>query len=483
MATISLDLDVLGIELSTNPNYTCGMLGPETKAFDSLGGRRSPQLCDIYSLGQTTSMSNHNSKTTLSELISPISSVLNSNPYARKSDGLNDHNWTIMGIKRVLSENTSGRSFLQGVVTNGDAPIWTGHYFNTLKSERRLANLEWTNQQLVNSDTAWIDCEDPISEHCPELDDFVIHMGDGHHHKAPVHEKKVAGKVYSTQHFYAKNIRNGMMWPIALAEYGYGRKKEHDMRALKRQTIEVLRAGASKGKKSLWLWDSACMCFPKWHEWKMRGIYFLTVEKELNEFININALDFDQEDTINEGVLKDQQVESGSKNILLRRVTYRCPDGKRYVFITNLHRNIRPGVIAFLYRSRWEIEKIYNTFKHKLNEQRAWAVSEVAKCMQANFICLTHNLALIMNRKVEREAPKPELSPNNEARMKREKRLNSAIAKNKKRGRAFPKLLLTASRITEMPKKFILWLRETIKIGCPWSDSIHRLEVLCVRRY
>jgi IS4 transposase len=89
------------------------------------------------------------------------------------------------------------------------------------------------------------------------------------------------------------------------------------------------------------------------------------------------------------------------------------------VFITNLSVNIRPGAIAFLYKCRWNIEKTYNTFKHKLGEQRAWAVTPVAKMAQENFICLAYNLSLFLNRRFVREAPEPKLSPNHIARKKR----------------------------------------------------------------
>ena len=33
------------------------------------------------------------------------------------------------------------------------------------------------------------------------------------------------------------------------------RKKEHEMRALKRQTADTLRQGAAKGRKVLYIWD------------------------------------------------------------------------------------------------------------------------------------------------------------------------------------------------------------------------------------
>ena len=39
------------------------------------------------------------------------------------------------------------------------------------------------------------------------------------------------------------------------------RNKEHEMRALKRQTADTLRQGAAKGRKVLYIWDRAGIDF------------------------------------------------------------------------------------------------------------------------------------------------------------------------------------------------------------------------------
>ena len=54
------------------------------------------------------------------------------------------------------------------------------------------------------------------------------------------------------------------------------------------------------------------------------------------------------------GVLKDERVKSSS-NVVLRRVTYKdSVTGKEYCFITN-ELTLPPGVIALLYKLRWDI--------------------------------------------------------------------------------------------------------------------------------
>jgi hypothetical protein len=46
------------------------------------------------------------------------------------------------------------------------------------------------------------------------------------------------------------------------------REKEHEMLALKCQTVETLRQGAAKGRKVHHVWDLAGMDFCQWHQWK-----------------------------------------------------------------------------------------------------------------------------------------------------------------------------------------------------------------------
>jgi hypothetical protein len=41
-----------------------------------------------------------------------------------------------------------------------------------------------------------------------------------------------------------------------------------------------------------------------------------------------------------------------------------------------------------------KIEETFHTFKQAMREKKAWAKSPVARQMQANFICLCHNLSI-----------------------------------------------------------------------------------------
>ena len=84
-----------------------------------------------------------------------------------------------------------------------------------------------------------------------------------------------------------------------------------------------------------------------------------------------------------------------------RRIVYCDPLTKeRFVFITT-DPALRPGVIALLYFLRWKIEKVYDVYKNKLHQQKAWANGSVASHTQAHLIALTHNLLTLLLSSLE----------------------------------------------------------------------------------
>jgi IS4 transposase len=144
------------------------------------------------------------------------------------------------------------------------------------------------------------------------------------------------------------------------------RKKEHDMRALKRQDILTLRQGAAKGRKVLYIWDRAGIDFRQWFKWKESGIYFLSREKENMKLETVGIHSFNRADPINQGVVSDEMVAT-SMGVAVRRVIYKDPEtGITYIYLTNLPPSIPAGIIALLYKCRWDVEKVFDEFKTSL---------------------------------------------------------------------------------------------------------------------
>ena len=139
----------------------------------------------------------------------------------------------------------------------------------------------------------------------------------------------------------------------------------------------------------------------------------------------------------------------------MRRVRYRCVlRGEEFSFLTS-ECTLPPGVIAHLYRLRWEIEKTFDELKNKLGETKAWASSANAKTMQAHFLCLAHNLMILCEAQLERAH-----GVRNEAELaRRAQRLEKEAQRLAGENRTLPMLVRALQRLTVRSVKFIRWLR------------------------
>ena len=227
------------------------------------------------------------------------------------------------------------------------------------------------------------------------------------------------------------------------------------MHALKRQQLEHLRRGAAKGRKVLYAYDAASIDFGQWHRWKHTGgIYFVSVLKENMRPEVIGENPFERADPLNAGVVADQLVAT-SQHVMVRRVTFRDPaTDTTYVFLTN-ELTLAPGLIAFLYRRRWDIEKTFDEFKNKLGELRAWASTETAKTMQAHLLCLAYNLIKIFESGLARDH-----QITNHAEVRRsQRRLAQDQAAAAAAGTILPTPVVAWSRLTQTSVKLYRWLR------------------------
>jgi hypothetical protein len=243
------------------------------------------------------------------------------------------------------------------------------------------------------------------------------------------------------------------------------RKKEHEMRALKRQSAETLRQGAAKGRKVLYVWDRAGIDFRQWFDWKHgSGIYFLSREKDNMNPDVVGNHPFDAHDPVNHGVLADEIVATYC-GVSVRRVRYQDPDtGIIYHYLTTLPASIPPGVVALLYKARWDVEKVFDEFKNKLAETKAWASSANAKTVQARMLCLTHNLMTLME-----ETIRTRCGVSNQAEFKRrgQRQAGKPTAPSSAR--------IAVQRLTQRTVKFIRWLKNHLDLQRDWHAAIAHL--------
>lgn len=132
-----------------------------------------------------------------------------------------------------------------------------------------------------------------------------------------------------------------------------------------------------------------------WTEQKrLRQALIITREKEGMKPTVIARHAFDPLDPVNRGVEADEMA--GYTYAYLRRIVYCDPaSGERFVFLTT-ETELRPGLIALLYLLRWKIEKVFDVFKNKFHQQKAWAIGMVAAHTQAHLTALTHNLLTLL---------------------------------------------------------------------------------------
>ena len=200
------------------------------------------------------------------EFFKPLWRFLDPSRFRRNCPALPSELWLEAGIRRCLSLFQSGRDFLQDFADRHEIEILRTTFFESLKSERRLALLsEILAQSQVQMRRS---LPDPFAAFkC--LKDFDLYAGDGHSIAAASHDKAEARKTpaqdktlgraaaftatkYATGHLYTLDLRSHSMTHLTVSDQAE-RNKEHDMRALKRQDIQALRQGAAKGRKVLYI--------------------------------------------------------------------------------------------------------------------------------------------------------------------------------------------------------------------------------------
>jgi len=397
----------------------------------------------------------------------PLLDLLATCTHRRHCPDLSDSDWLRLGVQRCLQPQTSGRGFLQtlAALTAPCCPE-NSHFFESLKSQRRLALCAEINARLCTHARTVL--PDALAAF-PALAGFDVHAGDGHFHAHATHDPVDSkGDHHAVGHLYSRNLRTGCLSHLTVNDQ-QARKKEHDMRALKRMDIVALRQGAPKGRKVLYIWDRAGIDFVQWHKWKQgSGIYMLSRTKANLKLLPCGNLTFDGSNEINAGVLRDELVGTATSGLMVRRITFHdVVAGRDFEFLTNvLESAVPPGVLAQLYRMRWEIEKSFDEVKNKLGEKKAWATSATAKSMQAQFICLSVNLLQLLEHELDKQGIR-----NTPEQTRRAARLDLSNKVAATANTVLPKTLRLMQRITQHSVKLIRWVAAQLWANIPWQQA------------
>ena len=391
-----------------------------------------------------------------------------SNPYS--CSAISDIDFVKLGVLRCLSYAQTGQGFLQDH-GNVFQIIDPSHFFKMLKSERRLENTSSINELLRR--TMKSEIADPFAQY-NELKNFDIYAADGHYHHAAAFDPKPTSKnekTIPTGHFFRLDLRTHHAGHLCLGVPNCGKKSAHDITIIKRSTSETLRNNAPKGRQIIYAWDKACIDYGMWSKLKhSSGIYFITLEKSNSAATVSSENIFDSTDPRNQGIVSDQLV-SPSYGDVLRRIVYIDPrDDKTYVYLTN-QLNVPAYQLVMIYKIRWDIEKVFYQFKTKMGERRSWGSSKSAKSHQAIFLCLAHNLSLLMEEEIKRQGLVDEVEE--KKKIGREKSRRNKEGDLMKKATHFIGTAIT--RASHRTVRFIRWLRAALYSTDSVSIALERL--------
>jgi hypothetical protein len=397
----------------------------------------------------------------------PLAGLASQSSHARACPDFPDGDYLQCGLLRVLESSTSGRAFLQEHGARLNNSPSQANYFATLHSPRRGAVVADVNDALrIKANQTLPDRLAGI----PELAAYEVFAVDGHWHKAASHDPRHHGVKMAVGHFYSLNLRTHTLRQLAVGEGVH----EHDISVLKRLTPRGLRQEVPQGRRTLLIYDRAGIDFDYWQRCRHEcAIYFLSRTKSNTVLSWEGRRPWDTADPRNRGVQEDQRVKTRDGH-RLRLIGYVDPvAGKAYEFLTN-EPNLPPGVLAELYRRRWDVEKVFDELKNKLGEKKAWATSAEAKQAQAHFLTITHNLLLLYEQAL---AQRHAVQNQAEDQRRRERRqAQQQIAR--KMGQPLSALVARALSATQRSVKFIRWLRAALRYQLAETTAVLRLKQL-----
>ena len=412
-----------------------------------------------------------------------LKSILrNSLGYSRSTrfcQKLSDLDYLYLHLQRVLGVYSSGREYLQERNESGDhKEIARATYFGSLHSTRRSrmaresANgvYRMIGKELQNTGVDHL-------KKFSELNEYEIISFDGHYRTHACHASKDSKDRYrAVGGIYGMNMRNGLIQSLVTTDFETNKK--HELRAFK----EYFRMNPFSDKKVISIVDMAYWDAKFWQTAKRskadeNETYIITLMKENLAPIKEIPLNFDKEHAYNIGVESVTKVTFKSK-ASATKIVYRDPETKKeYVYLTTLGSEIQPGLIAHLYLWRWKIEKVFNVFKSKLKELKAWADGETSEDAQAAIISIAYNFLV---RTQDYSLAKEGVFEIKLAQKQKKIIANRSKSATKK-GHFLHPLVQIPHKLYQMSAQFIRCFRNNYKRGLPWPHLISIFEQAMLR--
>ena len=407
----------------------------------------------------------NNNNTVEAKFFEPVDEILPKLQQYRKTPRYDDESFVKMGILRVLENSKSGRAFLQEHALRFEKDPGLMNYFRAFKSERRSRVIQEVGKHVEEKAKSTL--PNRLSG-IPELENYECFAADGHWHQGAVHDAKNGDRKEAAGHVYSVDLKTHTVRHLESSE-GF---HDHDMKMLKRAGLKTLRHGIKKGKRVILIYDRGGIDYKFWARCRRSSaIYFISRPKSNMVYDVIDDREFDKQDSINNGIRSDRQI-SQKDEAKMRLIEYTAPrTGEVFQFITN-EMSLSPGVIAELYHRRWEVEKVFDELKNKLEEKKAWASSIEAKTVQARLCAITLNLLALYEMRIDAEhGVKNHLEEKRKLQRIREE-INIALDNQ----RSMSSLLKKPKASTQRSVKFIRWLRSCLRFSLEETRAIAQLR-------
>jgi len=375
-----------------------------------------------------------------------------------------------LGVRRINTFHPSGRSFLQSARQCDLTDVSVKAYFGAARSPRRLALIPELNTRLSQQLAALSDRFAVF----PELAGRDVLALDGHDVRHAPHEppallasgeRQVPGTLTGV---FLRDLRTGGARVLAQTE---GHQPEWAAVKARPWTDFHWRRQA---RGTLLVIDPVAVDFAFLRGAKFKGGFPVITRTKQNLVVRRSrALAWNRQHRVNHGVLADERVwftEPGE----FRRVRYQDPEsGEVYEFLTTEF-HLPPGLIAQIYRLRWDIEKFFDVCENLLGEARAWGAGPVAAQVQNEFLVLVHNLLLLLSTRLEAE----EGIRDEKVEVKYAAALQQRSAVARSQGRSVSPWVRVLRRITRWSSQFTRWLQDALVHGWEWGEALTKLRPL-----
>lgn len=408
----------------------------------------------------------------LEQLLKPANHMLENDVRGVYRDGpLDDVRFVELGVCRVLSQSASGRDFIQQAREVFKEDLARSTFFDSLHSQRRCQLLDHLNTQLVRRTGPGL--EDLLAGF-PELRKTPVFAVDGHHIEHAVHSPSdEKGDKVSANNLYVLCLHTALLWNFGAVQ-GDGRHG-HEMPVFRKRLEQwLLGWPVRRGQpKPIFVGDPAYVDKAFWTRMSLRGdgARFITRTKANMDPIVYQAYGWDTKKPVNEGVRADLLVGFDGAT-MMRLIRYRDPEtGTDYEFLSSVM-DLPPGLIAALYLARWRIEKVFDTTKTKFEETKSWGVGHVAQEVRAHLTALTHNLLVVLRRRLERGyGIREEKVERKQAYRTRQRKARASATGMKV---AAIQALLPA--VVQLTAQYIRTLRNGILTGMRWRRALDLLR-------